>query len=82
MKSNAMILFILLFSTIALGSEVDLKTFNEKMNKNIDSVLADNPEVYETKSSGRSPASVKPKVDPTSKQLDEFEEQAAGQKSW
>lgn len=82
MKFYGAIIFTLLISSFAMAKEVDLETFNKKVIENIDSVIEDNPELYEKKSRGRSPASVRPEVDPTSKQLDKFEEQANGQKSW
>ncbi len=64
--------------------DVDLKTFSKKMNHNIDWVLEDNPEVYETKPIHRGPASVTPveNEEKNRDKLDEIEEQANTHTKW
>lgn len=82
MKIYGALLILAFISAAALAKSVNFEQFNKKLVSEIDSVIEDNPETYETKPRGRAPASVKPEVDSTSKQLDEFEEQASGHKSW
>ena len=82
MKFYGTILILMIISTVALSKSVNLEQFNKRVIADIDAVIEDNPELYEKKNSGRSPASVQNEVDGTTKKLDEIEEQASGQKSW
>ena len=77
------IILSLIISSIAFAKrDVDLGAFSMEFNKNIDEVLEDNPEVYETKpvQIKRGPASVTPIE--TIEKLDQVEEQADGFKDW
>lgn len=72
---------ILFFTTPCFAmSGMGLSRFNKAMIVNIDLVIKDNPEVYETK--GRAPASVRKSPEKTPEKLDEFEEQVHGAQSW
>jgi hypothetical protein len=76
-------LFTILFSLNLLAKkDVSLKSFNKEMQKNMNEVIQDNPQMYETKPirMNRAPASVSP-VETTQK-LDEVEEQADSPKDW
>ncbi len=77
------LLVSLLLSPVVFGKAVDLSEFNEKLHQNMDTVLEQNPQVYEKKSFGRAPASV-PSESPENltEKLDHFDEQIDGQKSW
>ena len=79
------VLLCLIFSTVLIArNDVDFSSFNKEMIHNMDEVIEDNPEIYETKNPGRVPASVKPnEVDiDTTEKLDKFQEQVSGPKSW
>mgnify|MGYP003682945181 FL=1 len=76
---------LLASSTMAFAkSEQKFNKFNKQMMNNISTVLKDNPELYETKSISRKPASVSPTElqKDTTQKLDKFDEQADGTKSW
>ena len=78
-----LLLICLVFSTVLIArTDIDLSSFNKHMLQNIDEVIEDNPEIYETKNPGRVPASTKAVEIDTADKLDEFQEQASGQKSW
>lgn len=82
MKFYSALFILTLLSATAVAKNVNFDQFNKEVISEIDSVIEDNPEVYEEKSRGRAPASVQPEADSTSSKLDEIEEQASGQKSW
>lgn len=82
MKTYGAFLILGFISTSSLAKSVNFEQFNKKLVSEIDTVLEDNPEVYEQNTRGRFPASVPSKVDTTTKKLDEVAEQASGQKSW
>ena len=78
-----LLLVCLVFSTVLIArTDIDLSSFNKHMLQNIDEVIEDNPEIYETKNPGRVPASTKPVEIDTTDKLDKFLEQANGQKAW
>lgn len=56
-----------LFTTLSFAKhDIDLNKFNKELNKNMDQVIKNNPQSYETISpGGRTPASVKPFNDKT-----------------
>lgn len=64
-----LILFVLALSVSALGdSDAKIKHFNKKLMENINKVISDNPQMYETKNihvkkTSRGPASVPVNVD-------------------
>lgn len=65
-------------SIIAMAkTDMDFKTFNKKMNENIQHVLKENPHLYETKDIYRKPASAIEAVEHNEK-LDEIEHQETG----
>jgi len=77
------VLLCLIFSSVLIArNDVDLSSFNKEMQQNMDEVIQDNPQIYETRNPGRTPASVEATEIDTTEQLDEFQEQASGQKSW
>lgn len=77
-----LVLSTLLSMNLMAKKSVDLGIFNKEINKNMNEVIQDNPQLYETKPvrMNRAPASVSP-VETTEK-LDKFEEQADGHKDW
>ena len=78
-----LLLICLVFSTVLIArTDIDLSSFNKHMIQNMNEVIEDNPEIYETKNPGRVPASTKAVEIDTTDKLDEFQEQANGQKSW
>ncbi len=77
------LLLSLLFLPVAFGKAVDLSEFNEKLHQNMDTVLEQNPQVYEKKSFSRAPASISSETpENLTEKLDSFDEQIDGQKSW
>lgn len=71
------------FSLFAAKDSVNFKKFNQSFSENMDEVLSDNPEVYESsKFQGRIPASIVEVKPENQEKLDHFEEQAFGKKSW
>lgn len=60
---------------------VDFKQIHSQAHQEMDKVLQDNPQVYETKPIMRKPASAKP-VRGTTEKLDEIERQADTHISW
>lgn len=84
MRKLLIVLCMIIPSVIFARPDVDLSSFNKHMLENMDKVIEDNPEIYETKTLGREPASVKPdprKISPTEK-LDNFDPQGNAPKSW
>lgn len=79
------LLFISLLVCSSSGfskSEANFKSFNKEMNKHLDEVIEENPQMYETKSMERKPASVK-KVEPEStEKLDAIDEHADTHMGW
>ena len=70
-------------SYTGLTKEVDLQQFNQQLHKNMQQVIEDNPQMYETRKPGRAPASVTPVIpESPTEQLDEVEEQADTHTSW
>ncbi|MBT4791707.1 MAG: hypothetical protein HON90_09065 [Halobacteriovoraceae bacterium] len=73
---------ILILTTLVMAKD-SLKEFSQSMDKNIQSVVKDNPQMYETKSfSGRKPASVESTEESSTDKLDAVEEQADTHQSW
>lgn len=65
-------------------NDVDLSTFSQQMNENIDAVVEDNPELYEKANKGRFPASVNVVEKVPVEKIDEGTglEHGSGQKEW
>lgn len=82
MKTYGTIFILLFLSATVFAKNVNFEEFNKEVISEIDSVIEHNPELYNTKNLGRTPASVQPKTSSASNKLDEIEEQASGQKSW
>ena len=87
-----LMIFILtfLFVTLAFAKDdADIKKFNEAMLKNIDTVIKNNPQIYEQDSPGRAPASVDVQVEiekemreDTGEKINTFDQQNVGSPSW
>ncbi len=80
-----LIAFILAFSTVLLAKrDVDFDSFNKEMMENIQEVIDENPQMYETRPVGRKPASVEPvdEEENITEKLDEVNEQADGVGTW
>jgi hypothetical protein len=83
MKYLFLLFICLAFSTALMArTDIDLSSFNKQLIENMNEVIEDNPEIYEAQNPGRVPASVKPVEIDTTDKLDNFQEQANGQKSW
>jgi hypothetical protein len=78
MKWVLLCLIAILSVSIWARNDIDLSSFNKEMVKNIQEVLDENPQLYETKDPIRKPASVEPAHKVTTENLDDFEEQATG----
>lgn len=83
------LLMIGLIISLGLFARNTMDQFNNSMIQNIDTVIKNNPEKYETKSIGRKPASVKPVVEDTeileeenSDYINKRDKQAIGHPHW
>lgn len=63
MKKLILLLTLLSFTSVFAQENFKMKEFNQKLHQDIDKVLENNPQLYETKpmvKKGRGPASVAP----------------------
>mgnify|MGYP001303290831 CR=1 FL=1 len=72
----------MLVSSVSYAKNVDFTQFNSRMNENLNEVIEDNPQMYETKSLGRTPASVTPVKETSTDKLDNVDEQANTHNDW
>jgi hypothetical protein len=84
MRILVLTISILLCSLIAHSRDTfDIERFSGEFNRNMNSVIRDNPELYETTpiNIDRNSASI-PKEDPINEKFDDFDPQANGAKKW
>jgi hypothetical protein len=79
-----LLVFTFLFGSFSLFAkkDIDFKSFNKQVNKNIDEVIQENPQLYETKELVRKPASVELVEPESTDKLDEIQEQADSHMGW
>lgn len=84
MRGLSLIGLLVMIHFVYAEDKKSLKDFNKAVNKNISEVIEHNPQMYETKSLGRKPASIDTpsKESPAVEKLDEFDEQADTHTSW
>lgn len=86
MKKLILILGLLNFNIVLAQENFKMKEFNQKLHQDIDQVLENNPQMYETKpivKKGRGPASVTPASDHLeSERYQEKFDENLGLKGW
>ena len=75
MKFLFLIILMLSFVTLAFAKrDIDFSKFNDAMNDHIETVIENNPQMYESQNPGRMPASVSPQGQALKEQQEQIEE--------
>lgn len=83
MKILSILTCIFTLTSLYARPDSKLKTFNKEFSQQMNKVIEENPQMYETKPIGRAPASVVNIIEPeATEKLDAIEEHADSHMGW